>query len=71
MNDGRFDDAIAILELNLESNPYDARSFLRLGDAYLGADDVTTAIEYFREALSMNSSNTYATNMLQRLETRN
>ena len=71
MSDGRFDDAIAILELNLETNPYDARSFVRLGDAYLRADDVTTAVEYFRKALSMNSSNAYATNMLQRLESGN
>ena len=70
MSDGRFDAAIALLDLNLESNPYDARSFVRLGDAHLRADDVTTAIEYFRKALSMNSSNAYATNMLQRLETR-
>lgn len=67
MSDGRYDDAIAILELNLESNPNDAKSFEALGDAYLRADDVVNAIENFRKALSQDGSNVYATNMLQRL----
>jgi cytochrome c-type biogenesis protein CcmH/NrfG len=67
MSDGRYDDAIAILELNLESNPNDAKSFEALGDAYLRADDVVNAIENFRMALSHDGSNVYATNMLQRL----
>ena len=64
---GRYDDAIALLLLNLETNPNDARSFVILAQAQMHAGQVTAAIDSFRTVLLLDEGNTFAADMLQRL----
>ena len=64
---GRYDDAIALLLLNLETNPNDARSFVILAQAQMHAGQVTAAIDSLRTVLLLDEGNTFAADMLQRL----
>ncbi len=64
---GRYDDAIALLLLNLETNPNDARSFVILAQAQMHVGQVTAAIDSFRTVLLLDEGNTFAADMLQRL----
>ena len=67
MTDGRYEDAISILELNLETNPDDTRSYEALAEAHLRAGNVAKATENFTHALSRDGSNAYAADMLRKL----
>lgn len=68
IKDGRYSDAIALLHLNLETNPNDSRSFVSLGQAQLQSGDVTDARASFRSALSLDGTDEYAADMLRTLE---
>ncbi|MGI9202919.1 MAG: serine hydrolase [Woeseiaceae bacterium] len=68
MSDGRYDDAISILNLNLETNPNDAKSFEALGDAYSRVGDVKTANANYRRALLLDNLNAYAADKLANQE---
>jgi len=68
MRDGRYDDAINILRLNLETNPNDSRSFVSLAQAQMQSGDLDAAIGSLRMALSLDEFNSFATNLLQLLE---
>jgi tetratricopeptide (TPR) repeat protein len=63
----RFDDAIAIFRLNIEEypdawNPYDS-----MGEAYMMAGDLETAIEFYEKSLELNPDNTGGKAMLERI----
>jgi len=63
----RFDDAIAIFRLNIEEypdawNPYDS-----LGEAYMRAGDLESAIEFYEKSLELNPDNTGGKAMLERI----
>jgi len=63
----RFDDAIAIFQLNIKEypdawNPYDS-----LGEAYMRAGDLPRAIEYYEKSLELNPGNTGGKAMLERI----
>lgn len=65
----RFDDAIAIFQLNIEEypdawNPYDS-----LGEAYMRAGDLENAIEFYEKSLELNPDNTGGKAMLERIRT--
>jgi Flp pilus assembly protein TadD len=68
IQDGRIDDATAVLLLNLETNPSDARSHILLAQAQMLLGNITAAVGSFRAALLLDESNNYAADMLQRLE---
>ena len=68
IRDGRYDDAIALLLLNLETNPNDARSYVILAQAQMLAGQVTAATDSLRTVLTLQEGNTFAADMLQRLE---
>ena len=67
MLDGRYHDAISLLESNLETNPNDVQSIEIMARVYLSAGDVKTAVKNFRKVLSIDSSNSYAYALLERL----
>ena len=67
IRDGRHTDAITLLELNLETNPRDGKSFELLAEAQLRAGDVLAAEESLKKTLVLDESNTYAADMLSRL----
>ncbi|MEZ5308366.1 MAG: DUF2911 domain-containing protein [Pyrinomonadaceae bacterium] len=50
----RFDKAIEILKLNVESDPTDANAWDSVGEAYKMAGDKANAIKYLRKALELN-----------------
>jgi cytochrome c-type biogenesis protein CcmH/NrfG len=68
IQDGRINDAADLLFLNLETNPNDARSHVLLAQAQMLLGDVPAAVGSFRAALLLDESNSYAADMLQRLE---
>ena len=53
----RPDDAIALLNLNLEFNPKSARSYAALGYAYTRKFDDATAIQYYEKSLEIAPDN--------------
>jgi tetratricopeptide (TPR) repeat protein len=63
----RYDDAIAIFRLNIEEypdawNPYDS-----LGEAYMRAGDLESAIGFYERSLELNPDNTGGKAMLERI----
>ena len=61
------DDAIALLQLNLEFNPQSSRSYMLLGTAYAAKNDSATAIKDFEKALELDPNNAQAKQQLERL----
>ena len=70
MHEGRHDEAIGLLQLNLETNPKDSRSLVALAQAQTRTGDTGAAIASLRRALSIDDSNSYAADLLRRLEKR-
>jgi len=62
------DDAIALLQLNLEFNPQSSRSYALLGAAYAAKNDSATAIKDFEKALEIDPKNEQARQQLERLK---
>ena len=63
----RFDDAIAILELNVEAYPEAFNTYDSLGESYMLAGRTDEAITNYERSLELNPGNTNATAMLNRL----
>lgn len=70
MGNGRIDEAIAILELNVEAYPRSANAYDSLGEAYMRKGDKDRAIENYRRSLELNPSNSNAAAMIERLRSR-
>ncbi len=70
LQEDRHDDAIELLQLNLETNPDDSRSLIVLAEAQSRTGDTDAAIASLRKALSIDGSNDYASDLLRRLEKR-
>jgi glyoxylase-like metal-dependent hydrolase (beta-lactamase superfamily II) len=61
------DEAIAVLELNVEAYPDAFNTYDSLGEAHMTAGDNEQAIANYRRSLELNPDNTNATAMLTRL----
>jgi Predicted membrane protein (DUF2306)/Tetratricopeptide repeat len=61
--------AVAILQLNVEAFPQSANVYDSLGEAYMDAGDKPQAIANYRKSLELNPKNRGAVVMLQRLNT--
>ena len=61
------DEAIAVLELNVEAYPDAFNTYDSLGEAYMTAGDHEPAIANYERSLELNPDNTNATAMLVRL----
>jgi len=62
------DDAIALLELNVEFNPQSARSYAALGYAYTRKYDDATAMKYLEKALEIEPENGIIRGQLEQLK---
>jgi tetratricopeptide (TPR) repeat protein len=62
------DEAIALLELNVEFNPQSARSYAALGYAYTRKFDDATAIKYLEKALEIEPENGVIRGQLEQLK---
>jgi polyisoprenoid-binding protein YceI len=67
MLDGQVQDAIAILTLCVQEFPDSSNDFDSLGEAYARAGDRTHAIESYRRAVALDSTNTDAMEVLRAL----
>jgi tetratricopeptide (TPR) repeat protein len=62
------DDAIALLQLNVEFNPQSARSYAALGYAYTRKFDDATAMTYLEKALEIEPENGIIRGQLEQLK---
>jgi tetratricopeptide (TPR) repeat protein len=62
------DDAIALLELNLEFNPQSARSYAAMAYAYTRKFDDATAMKYLEKALEIEPENGVIRGQLEQLK---
>lgn len=63
----RFDDAIRILRLNVETYPQSARAYVRLAEGYLAADNRLEALNNCQKALKLDPNDEVALPLLQQL----
>jgi glyoxylase-like metal-dependent hydrolase (beta-lactamase superfamily II) len=63
----RFDEATAILELNVEAYPASFNTYDSLGEAYMLGGRTEAAIANYERSLELNPDNTNASSMLARL----
>ena len=62
------DDAIALLEVNVEFHPQSARSYAALGYAYTRKFDDATAIKYLEKAVEIEPDNGVIRGQLEQLK---
>lgn len=65
----KFQDAIRILQLNVETYPKSSNAYDSLGEAYLDAGEKTLAIANYRKSLELNPKNANGARMLNKLLT--
>jgi hypothetical protein len=63
----KFQEAIRILQLNVEAYPQSSNVYDSLGEAYMDAGDKPLAIANYRKSLELNPKNVGAVKMLQKL----
>jgi len=68
MNKGMFEEAIAILKLNVEFYPESANCYDSLGEAFMRSGDNEQAIKNYKISLKLNPSNQNAISMIKKLE---
>jgi uncharacterized membrane protein len=66
----KFTDAIAILQLNVETYPQSANVYDSLGEAYMDDGNKPLAIANYQKSLQLNSKNSGAVGMLRKLNAR-
>ncbi len=67
LQDERFDDAVAVFELNVELLPQDANAYDSLGEAFMTRGDTEKAIANYEYSLELNPDNDNAVQMLDKL----
>jgi tetratricopeptide (TPR) repeat protein len=68
LEQGRFDQAIAVLELNAAEHPESPNVYDSLGEAYHKAGHRDRAVRNYRKALELDPSNSNARSMLDQME---
>lgn len=63
----QYDDAIVVLEKNVELHPNSANTYDSLGEAYMAAGKKDLAIKNYEKSLQLNPENKNATAMLEKL----
>ena len=66
----RWQDAIGILQLNVETYPRSGNVYDSLAEAYMDSGDKPRAIAFYERSLALNAGNANAVRMLQRLRAR-
>lgn len=65
----KFQDAIRILQLNVETYPKSSNAYDSLGEAYMDAGEKPLAIANYRKSLELNPKNANGARMLNKLLT--
>jgi len=66
----KIEDAVRILQLNVEAYPQSANTYDSLGEAYMDGDNKQLAIANYQKALQLNPRSQNAMRMLQKLNAR-
>jgi len=67
MGQKKYDQALAILKLNVEFYPESSNVYDSLAEAYMNIGEVSLAIEFYNRSLELNSNNTNAIRMIDKL----
>lgn len=67
LGEGRYDQAIAVLELNVSEHPESVNAYDSLGEAYQKAGQTDRAVRSYRKALQLDPSNPNAKARLEQL----
>ena len=67
LHTNKFNEAIRILQLNVEAYPQSSNVYDSLGEAYMDAGDKPPAIANYQKSLELNPKNSGAVKMLQKL----
>jgi len=70
MGQKKYEQAIAILKLNVEFHPESANCYDSLGEAYMKSGNRKLAIKNYKKSLLLNPNNTNAKNMLNELKSK-
>ncbi len=65
---GNYQQAMTYLGKWIERHPLDAKSISKMGDYALKQNDPNAAITYYKNSLSIDSSNTYLTKEIERIQ---
>jgi len=65
--EGQLADATVVFELNVDANPNSFNVYDSLAEAYMNAGDNERAVTFYRKSLELNSGNTNATAMLEKM----
>jgi CubicO group peptidase (beta-lactamase class C family) len=68
MQQGKFKEAIRVLQLNVEAYPSSSNVYDSLAEAYMRNGDKQLAIENYEKSLKLDASNTNAVEMLKKLK---
>ncbi|HEX5734905.1 MAG TPA: serine hydrolase [Blastocatellia bacterium] len=68
MQQGKFKEAIRVLQLNVEAYPSSSNVYDSLGEAYMRNGDKQLAIEYYEKSLKIDANNTNAVEKLKKLK---
>lgn len=68
LREDRFEEAIAVFELNVEAFPESANVYDSLGEAYMEAGEREKAVVNYRRSLAIDPGNDHARDVLRRLE---
>jgi len=67
INQGKYKEAIRVLQLNVEAYPESSNVYDSLGEAYMKNGDKAPAIENYEKSLKLDPGNTGAVEMLRKL----
>ncbi|UCE17192.1 MAG: tetratricopeptide repeat protein [Gemmatimonadota bacterium] len=68
LGEGKIDEAVEILKLNVEAYPDSWNVYDSLGEAYMNNGNTKLAVENYEKSLEINPENTNAVEMLERLK---
>jgi tetratricopeptide (TPR) repeat protein len=70
MRGKKLDEAVRILQLNVETYPQSSNAYDSLGEAYMNAGNKALAIANYRKSLQLNPKNGNGAKMLEKLNAR-
>jgi CubicO group peptidase (beta-lactamase class C family) len=65
---GKPDIAMQILQMNVFVHPKNAKALQSLGEGYMETGNKELALQFFKESLAINSDNSFASEMIKKLE---
>ncbi|GAA5101353.1 hypothetical protein GCM10023210_40970 [Chryseobacterium ginsengisoli] len=68
LRNSRINEAVKVFALNTKENPQSANAFDSLGEGYFSVKNYALALENYKKSLELNAENTYASNMINKIQ---